>query len=201
MSLRPSQPSTALKSFEVLASNRMSSWLVRTTRVDQDLIDKIALFCDVDREGVVPLETADTIYAVPIVLNRAGLDDFVVRRLELPSGIADLAEWRDLVIKARGGSRTLRIGVVGKYIDLEDAYISVREALNHSAWFHDCRLDIRWIHSELLEKDLKQVRWMDSTESWFLAGLAIGVLKGRSRQPVMHVSAEFRISVCVLGCK
>jgi CTP synthase len=121
--------------------------------VDDDLIDKIALFCDVERQGVVPLETADTIYAVPIVLNRAGLDDFVVRRLGLPEGQADLAEWRDLVSKARGGSQSLRIGVVGKYVNLEDAYISVREALNHAAWYHDCRLDIRWIHSEMLEKD------------------------------------------------
>jgi CTP synthase len=121
--------------------------------VDDDLIDKIALFCDVDRQGVVPLETADTIYAVPIVLNRAGLDEFVVGRLGLTAGQADLAEWRDLVTKARGGSQSLRIGVVGKYVNLEDAYISVREALNHAAWYHDCRLDIRWIHSEMLEKD------------------------------------------------
>src|SRR5215208_2042794 len=104
--------------------------------VAEDLIEKIALFCDVDPQGVVPLETADTIYAVPIVLNRAGLDEFVVQRLGLTSSPADLAEWRDLVSKARGGSRTLRIGVVGKYVNLEDSYISVREALSHAAWFH-----------------------------------------------------------------
>ncbi|MFN0070141.1 MAG: CTP synthase [Chloroflexota bacterium] len=120
--------------------------------VPDELMEKIALFCDVDREGVVPLETADTIYAVPLVLNRAGLDGFVVRRLGLESEPADLVEWRELVTKARGGSRTLRIGVVGKYVNLEDAYISVREALNHAAWFHDCRLDLRWIDSEMVDK-------------------------------------------------
>ncbi|MCC7105542.1 MAG: CTP synthase [Chloroflexi bacterium] len=121
--------------------------------VPDELKDKIALFCDVDKRGVVGLETADTIYEVPLVLERSGLGDFVVERLGISAGEAELDEWRLLVEKARGGASTLRIGVVGKYMELEDAYISVREALQHAAWHHNQRVKLEWLSSQVLESD------------------------------------------------
>jgi CTP synthase len=121
--------------------------------VPDELKDKIALFCDVDQRGVVALETAETIYEVPLILEEAGLADFVVERLRLEGTPPALDDWREVVRKAKGGSGWLNIGVVGKYVGLEDAYISVREALNHAAWFHDRRVRLRWIDSGMLEED------------------------------------------------
>src|SRR4051812_26016940 len=119
--------------------------------VPDDLKDKIALFCDVDRRAVIPLETADSIYEVPLILEQAGLGEFVAERLGLPSGEPDLAEWRDIVARAQAQTPEVRIGVVGKYMALEDAYISVRESLHHAAWHNNVRVNIEWIDSEQLE--------------------------------------------------
>jgi CTP synthase len=124
--------------------------------VPDGLREKIALFCDVDKRGVVPLETADSIYEVPLMLESAGLGDFVVEKLALESGPPDLASWRELVGKAHGGSSNLRIAVVGKYVDLEDAYISVRESLHHAAWHHDLKVSIDWLDAGQLEEELEQ---------------------------------------------
>ena len=97
--------------------------------VPDDMRDKIALFCDVERRAVVPLETADTIYSVPLILEEAGLGDFIVERLGLNERAADLDGWRELVHRSRTVKDEVVIGVVGKYVELQDAYISVREAL------------------------------------------------------------------------
>jgi CTP synthase len=121
--------------------------------VPDELKDKIALFCDVDRRAVIPLETADSIYEVPLVLEEAGLGEFVVERLGLPAGAPDLSDWRDIVARAKAVAPEVKIGVVGKYVGLEDAYISVRESLHHAAWHHNVRSTIEWIDSELFENE------------------------------------------------
>jgi len=121
--------------------------------VPDDLKDKIALFCDVDRRAVIPLETADTIYEVPLVLEEAGLGAFVAERLGLLPVEPELGEWRNIVARARAEAPEVKIGVVGKYMALEDAYISVRESLHHSAWHHNVRASIEWIDSEQLERE------------------------------------------------
>ena len=120
--------------------------------VAEDLKDKIALFCDVDRRAVIPLQTAETIYEVPLILEQAGLGDFVVERLGPEAAGPDLVEWRDLVKRAKTVTDEVVIGVVGKYMDLEDAYISVRESLKHAGWHHSIQASIKWIDSQLLEK-------------------------------------------------
>jgi CTP synthase len=120
--------------------------------VPEDMRDKVALFCDVDRRAVVPLETADTIYDVPLVLEAAGLGDYMVERLELTAGPADLVGWRELVHRSRTVKDEVVIGVVGKYVDLQDAYISVREAIHHAAWAHNRKPIVRWIDSQRLEQ-------------------------------------------------
>jgi len=121
--------------------------------VPDELKEKIALFCDVESRGVVPLETATTIYEVPLTLEAAGLGDFVVERLNLAASGPDLASWRDLVTRAKTINDDLTIAVVGKYMDLEDAYISVRESLYHAGWHHDARPRIAWIDSQRLEDE------------------------------------------------
>lgn len=123
--------------------------------VDEDVLGKTALFCDVDQEAVVPLITTDTIYAVPIDLEATGLGDWVVRQLNLTAtrNAADgLAEWSHLVGEARREKPVVRIGLVGKYIELEDAYLSVKEALIHAGLAIGRDVDIHWISSEDLEK-------------------------------------------------
>jgi CTP synthase len=120
--------------------------------VPDELKDKIALFCDVDRRAVIPLETAESIYEVPLVLEEAGLGAFVVERLGLEHATEpDLAEWRDIVARAKSPAPEVRIGVVGKYVELEDAYISVRESLHHAGWHHNVRVKLEWIDSQLFE--------------------------------------------------
>jgi CTP synthase len=120
--------------------------------VDDNLRDKIALFCDVERRAVIPLSTVRTIYEVPLLLEEAGLGDFVVERLNLQSQSPDLSEWRSLVSEIKRPKPPLRVAIVGKYIELHDAYISVREALYHAAVHEGFDLQIEWVSSEQLER-------------------------------------------------
>jgi len=114
--------------------------------------DKIALFCDVERRAVVPLVTADTIYNVPLELEEAGLAGYIVERLGLACHAPDLDDWRRLVAEIRCCKEVLPVAVVGKYVSLHDAYISVREALYQAGLFHGCDVRIEWIDSEDLEQ-------------------------------------------------
>jgi len=120
--------------------------------VDNNLRDKIALFCDVEARAVIPLETVQTIYEVPLLLEESGLGDFVVERLDLPPHPPELSEWRTLVAQIKRPKPSLRIAIVGKYIELHDAYLSVREALYHAAVQQGFDVDIEWVSSEQLER-------------------------------------------------
>jgi len=120
--------------------------------IGDELLDKVALFGDVDREAVIPLETADTIYEVPLMLEEFSLGDYITRRLGIDAGPPDLRDWRRMVHRVKNPSRDLRIALVGKYVGLHDAYFSVHEALLHAAAHRDCRLILDWIDSEELER-------------------------------------------------
>jgi CTP synthase len=120
--------------------------------VDSSLCDKIALFCDVDRRAVTPLVTTPHLYEIPLVLESAGLGDFISERLGLEVGSPDLGDWRDLVVSIHAVKPSLPVAIVGKYIELHDAYISVREALYHAALAHGWDLDVRYVSSETLER-------------------------------------------------
>lgn len=123
--------------------------------VSQDLCDKIALFCDVDTRAVIPLETTDNIYNVPLLLEELGLGDYVVEQLNLDVPVAkpDLSEWRALIEQMHKVKKPVRVAIVGKYVELHDAYMSVKEALTHAAVFHNHKLDIKWVYSGDLEKN------------------------------------------------
>lgn len=120
--------------------------------ITPDLLDKIALFGDVDREAVIPLETADTIYEVPLILEQFGLGDYLTRRLGFGVIQPDLDAWRDLVQRIKNPGRDVRIALVGKYVGLHDAYLSVHEALLHAAAHHGCRAVIDWVDAEEVER-------------------------------------------------
>ncbi len=120
--------------------------------IDDEVREKIALFCDVEQRAVIPLVTASTIYEVPLTLEEAGLGDYLVERLGLKAGSPDLDTWRDLVDRIRSPRPGVRIALVGKYVALQDAYMSVREALFHAGIEHQHTIDIDWIHSEDLER-------------------------------------------------
>jgi CTP synthase len=120
--------------------------------VGQEVKDKIALFCDVDPEAVIPLVTVDSIYKVPLILAEAGLDGFLVERLGLEAGEPDLGAWRELVDKIGASKPTVKVGLVGKYIELQDAYMSVKESLYHAGIANGVDVDIHWINSEELER-------------------------------------------------
>ena len=121
--------------------------------ISEAIKEKISLFCSVDKRAVIPLLTVPTIYEVPLVLEEAGLGDLIVEMLGLPSTSADLHAWRVLVEKMTAPKEPLPIALVGKYVELRDAYISVREALCHAATHLDRRVDLRWVNSEDVEKD------------------------------------------------
>ena len=120
--------------------------------VTQGVRDKIALFTDVEPRAVVPAYTAETIYEVPLMLEEEGVADFIAERLELKAAPPALDEWRALVVQIRKPKPTLKIALVGKYVELPDAYMSVREALRHAAWSLDRDVEIEWVHSESLER-------------------------------------------------
>ncbi|HLH21479.1 MAG TPA: CTP synthase [Chloroflexota bacterium] len=120
--------------------------------VSRDLKDKIALFCDVDSRAVIPLQTVPTIYEVPLILEEEGLGDLIVERLGLDTPPPALDEWRGLVRSALEPTAELVIGLVGKYVELNDAYLSVAEALRHAAWYHGRQVRIEWVDSLELER-------------------------------------------------
>jgi len=120
--------------------------------VDGALCDKIALFCDVEQRAVVPLVTAPVLYEIPLILEDAGLGDFIVERLRLETEALDLGEWRELVARIRTPKPSLPIAIVGKYVELHDAYISVREALCHAALAHGWDVAVHYVSSEELER-------------------------------------------------
>ncbi|MGB3485160.1 MAG: CTP synthase [Mycobacterium sp.] len=121
-------------------------------RCDRDipeaLKDKIALMCDVDVDGVISTPDAPSIYDIPRVLHREELDAYVVRRLNLPFRDVDWTQWNDLLQRVHEPKETVRIALVGKYIDLSDAYLSVAEALRAGGFAHRTKVEIRWVASD-----------------------------------------------------
>jgi CTP synthase len=121
--------------------------------VSEDIREKIALFGDVDLDAVVALPTVATIYEVPLLLERAGLDSYIVRELGLDAQPANLQEWYTLVDMIKQPKRTVPVALVGKYVQLKDAYSSVTESLRHAAYAQGMDVDIRWVSSEELERE------------------------------------------------
>ncbi len=123
--------------------------VVRTEKpVPQDMKEKIALFCDIDKNAVIEARDADTLYQVPLDLQAQDLDDIVCNYLGLKCGDADMVEWQALVNKVQNLSKKTKIALVGKYVALPDAYLSVAEALRHAGYAFDSDIEIKWVDSE-----------------------------------------------------
>jgi CTP synthase len=122
--------------------------------VEDDLREKMALFCDVERRAVIPLVTASVLYEVPLMLERFGLAEFLLERLKLePRRSPDWRDWERLVAEVQRPKPKVSVALVGKYVELHDAYFSVREAIEHAALALGLEVEINWVHSSELEKD------------------------------------------------
>ncbi len=123
--------------------------------VSEEIRDKIALFTDVASEAVIPAVTAETIYEVPLQFEAAGLGELLVRDLDLAEAapVPDLERWRGLVELIKRPKPELEVALVGKYIELPDAYLSVTEALKHAGWANGVDAKVRWINSETLSEE------------------------------------------------
>jgi CTP synthase len=120
--------------------------------IPDEVKEKIALFCDVDRDAVISMPTADSIYEVPLILEESGLGAYMARELGLPRE-ADLGEWRNLVEQVSRPRRRIRIAIVGKYVELPDAYMSVLESLTHAGLWHGVEPEIVWVNAETVKPD------------------------------------------------
>jgi CTP synthase len=116
--------------------------------INRSLKEKISLLCDVPTRGVISAMDAESIYEVPLILHREGLDDLLAHLLHLPETEPDLSEWRALVERVRTASRPVNISIVGKYVTLKDAYLSVIEALKHAGFHHGAAVNLTWLASD-----------------------------------------------------
>lgn len=121
--------------------------------ISQEMKDKIALFCDIHTNEVIEVQDANTLYAIPLALQNQHLDDIVCQHLKLDCHEADMTEWKALVDKVTHLSKTTKIALVGKYVELQDAYISVVEALKHAGYDFDADVEIDWINAEQVNEE------------------------------------------------
>ena len=138
--------------------------------VPESLKNKIALMCDVDIDGVISTPDAPSIYDIPKVLHREELDAYVVRRLNLPFRDVDWTEWDDLLRRVHDPQETVRIALVGKYVDLSDAYLSVVEALRAAGFKHRAKVDIRWVGSDDCETPSGAAALLDDVHGVLIPG-------------------------------
>ena len=122
--------------------------------ISDDMKRKIALFCDVDPEAVISNMTCSTIYEVPLLLQEEKLDHIVLQKLGLEDTPCDMNEWKDMVSRILSAEKQVDISLVGKYVELHDAYLSVAEALSHAGFAFGTKVRIRWVNSEDLEDHL-----------------------------------------------
>jgi len=120
--------------------------------ISEDMKEKLALLCDIDREAIVQTVDAPTIYEVPLTLQEEGLDDIVLRHFGLEAPRADMTEWKAMVERIKSPTREVEIAIVGKYVALPDAYLSVAEALRHAATEQSTKVKIKWVNSEEIEE-------------------------------------------------
>ncbi|MFC4785209.1 CTP synthase [Nocardioides sp. MAHUQ-72] len=143
-------------------------------RADRELPEsikrKISLMCDVDEEAVVTAADAPSIYDIPKVLHREGLDAYVVRRLDLPFRDVDWTTWDDLLRRVHHPQEEVTVALVGKYIDLPDAYLSVSEALRAGGFAHEAKVNLRWIPSDECETPAGAARQLADVDAVCVPG-------------------------------
>jgi len=126
--------------------------------VGQAHLDKIATAADLPREAVIPMETAETVYEVPLSFENYNFGEFILSKLKLPLSKPNHADWENLITRIKADKRKVTIGLVAKYTTMEDTYLSVFEALKSAGWHHNVDIEIKWVDAELLEKSEDKVR-------------------------------------------
>lgn len=122
--------------------------------ISKDMCEKMAMFCDVDPDAVIQNLTAKSIYEVPMLMEEQGLDAIVLKKLDVEDRPKDMSGWHDMVARIlKKYDKKVTIAVVGKYVELQDAYISITESLRHAAVFNEAELEIKWVNAETIEGD------------------------------------------------
>ncbi|HTL86956.1 MAG TPA: CTP synthase [Acidimicrobiia bacterium] len=147
--------------------------------ISKRLKEKISALCDVPEAGIVTAVDAEILYEIPLVLHEEGLDDYVCEVLRLESHIADLTEWETLVGRIRAADQEVRIGLVGKYINLPDAYLSVVEALKHGGYACGAKVVIDWISADDTEGLLAEGRLHDLDGIVVPGGFGVRGIEGK----------------------
>ncbi len=154
--------------------------LCRTDRfLPPDLKDKIALFCNVEKGAVITAKDVETVYEVPIVFRKEGLDELIVRQLKLETGPPNLREWDAMVQKIKRPKHEISIALVGKYIGLKESYKSLTEALVHGGVDHETRININWIESEEVERRGTEQTLRDADGILIPGGFGVRGIEGK----------------------
>jgi CTP synthase len=137
--------------------------------ISKEMKEKIGLFCNVDRDSVVQNLDAENLYEVPLLLHNEGLDSLIIKKLGIKCGEAELSEWIEMVNRIKALRNKVTIALVGKYVELHDAYMSVAEALRHAGIANDSEIEIKWIHSaDILESNVKE--YLDGVDGVLVPG-------------------------------
>ena len=129
--------------------------------IEESIKEKISLFCNVKRECVIENKTVPVLYEAPLMLHQEGLDEVAVKILGLPDRPIDLSEWAGMIDRIHSSDRKVTIAMVGKYMELHDAYLSVMEALKHASWQEGATVNIKWVDSETVTKDSEEEIFSD----------------------------------------
>ncbi|NMA82693.1 MAG: CTP synthase [Epulopiscium sp.] len=124
--------------------------------LSQDMKEKMALFCNVEKDCIIQNLDAETLYEVPLMLEEEGLANIVCRKLHMYCDEPDLTEWKEMIAREKSITEEIKIGLVGKYVELHDAYISVVEALKHAGIYHQVDIKVKWVDSEALTQETTQ---------------------------------------------
>lgn len=148
---KPSQHSVR----SLMESGILPDFLVCRTglHLDDDIKNKLALFCNVSKNNIIENYDVDNIYELPLMFEKQNFGDIICERLKMQCNGSNLEEWKELVSKVKNLTKVVRIGLVGKYVELKDAYLSVAESLRHAGVANDVMVDINYIDSEKLEKE------------------------------------------------
>lgn len=140
--------------------------------ISKDMCEKMAMFCDVDPDAVIQNLTAKSIYEVPMLMEEQGLDTIVLKKLDVEDRPKDMSGWHDMVARIlKKYDNKVTIAVVGKYVELQDAYISITESLRHAAVFNEAELEIKWVNAETIEgEDVKMAEVMADVDGILVPG-------------------------------
>ena len=179
--------------------------LCRTDRfLSKDIKSKIALFCNVEEEAVITAKDVASIYEVPLVFAHEGVDTLVLKYLHLEAKDRDLTKWEELVHRVYNPKDEVNIAIVGKYVEYEDSYKSLKEALVHGALAHNLKLQVNWVEAEGLEAGQQRMRRAASrttTACSSPADSASAASKACCRRSATRAKIKFRTSAFAWACR